>query len=251
MDLFINRQNFDHLNSYFLRHYSLALLRDLIREPRNQNLKISAVHPTVNLRPDFNSDSFPSFHLLIAKFTDFIKFSNNLKHWGNIWFRVKLVDIPYCVFSPADALETEYLMENNESADKIKLSRCASCKYHNLCGGIHKKYLQKYYERNTSLPNAVKFFLYDLMAEDAFQSGDLETCQTAVAEASAYLPTAREDLTQCFRDYVPSIRLFERGVALALDEGELEQALALCNQAIALGLGKVYEAKRASIERMM
>ena len=114
-----------------------------------------------------------------------------------------------------------------------------------------KKYLQKFYERNTSLPNAVKFFLYDLLVEDTYQASDLETCHAAVAEALDYLPTAQTDMLQCFREYTPSIRLFERGIALAIDEGELEKALSLCQAAIALGLGRVYEAKRASVERMM
>ena len=41
------------------------------------------------------------------------------------------------------------------------------------------------------------------------------------------------------------------GIALAVDDGEFERGLALCDQAIALGLGKAYAAKRASIERMM
>ena len=47
------------------------------------------------------------------------------------------------------------------------------------------------------------------------------------------------------------IRFLERGIGLALDDGEFEKALALCDQAIALGLGKVYAAKRTSVERMM
>lgn len=42
-----------------------------------------------------------------------------------------------------------------------------------------------------------------------------------------------------------------RGIGLAIDEGEFDQALALCEQALALGLGKVYAAKKASVERMM
>jgi len=122
-----------------------------------------------------------------------------------------------------------------------------------LLSGTEKgmKYLQKFYERNTSLPNAVKFFLYDLLAEDAFQTGKLKTCHAAVARAAEYLPTAQADMLQCFRDYTPSIRLFERGIALAIDEGEFEQALTLCDQAIALDLGRAYAAKRASIERMI
>ena len=97
----------------------------------------------------------------------------------------------------------------------------------------------------------MKFFLYDLLAEDAFRAGDLDTCRTAVAKAADYLPAAQEETPQRFREYAPSIRLFERGIALAIDEGEFEQALALCDRAIAVGLGKAYAAKKASIERMM
>lgn len=122
-----------------------------------------------------------------------------------------------------------------------------------LMGGPEKgkKYLLKFLERNTSIPNAVKFFLYDLLAEDAYQSDDFETCRTAVARAYDYLPAAREETAQRFREYSPAMRVFERGIALALDEGEFDQGIYLCDQAISLGLGKVYAAKRASIERMM
>ena len=120
-------------------------------------------------------------------------------------------------------------------------------------GGAEKatKYLLKFFERNTSIPNAVKFFLYDLLVEDAYRSDDFETCRAAVERACDYLPAAREETAQRFREYSPSIRVFERGIALALDEGEFENALALCDQAIGLGLGKVYAAKRVSIERMI
>jgi hypothetical protein len=38
---------------------------------------------------------------------------------------------------------------------------------------------------------------------------------------------------------------------MATDDGDFEAALRLCNEAIALGLGSVYAAKRDSIERMM
>jgi hypothetical protein len=114
-----------------------------------------------------------------------------------------------------------------------------------------KKYLLNFIERANSIPNAVKFFLYDLLAEDAFQSGDLETCRAAVARASGYLPVAQAETAQGFRTYSPSIRLFERGIALAIDDGEFEQAVSLCDEAIAIGLGKAYAAKKATIERMM
>ena len=114
-----------------------------------------------------------------------------------------------------------------------------------------KKYLLKFYERNNSIPNAVKFFLFDLLAEDAYRSDDIETCRAAVARASDYLPAAQAETLKRFREYGPSIRLFERGIALAIDDGEFETALSLCDEALTLGFGKVYAAKRASIERMM
>jgi len=122
-----------------------------------------------------------------------------------------------------------------------------------LLGGADKgkKYLLKFFERNTSMPNAVKFFLFDLLVEDAFVSDDLEACRTAVERACDFLPAAREETAQSFREYSPSIRVFERGMALSIDDGDFEKALSLCDQAISLGLGKVYAAKRASLERMM
>jgi hypothetical protein len=120
-------------------------------------------------------------------------------------------------------------------------------------GGTEKgrKYLLNFVGRANSIPNAVKFFLYDLLAEDAFQCGDIAACRDAVATASGYLPVAQAEAPQGFRAYGPSMRLFARGIALAIDDGEFEQALSLCDRAIALGLGKAYESKRASIERMM
>ena len=114
-----------------------------------------------------------------------------------------------------------------------------------------KKYLLKFRERNDSLPNAVKFFLHDLLVEDAYKTDDVETCRTAVAETGRYLPAAQADMLQRFREYHPSIRMFERGIALAIDDGDFDRGLALCEEAIALGMGPAYESKRASIERMM
>lgn len=114
-----------------------------------------------------------------------------------------------------------------------------------------KKYLLNFYARNHSIPNAVKFFLYDLLVEDACRSNDLETCRTAVTRAFGYLPAARSELFQRFRAYTPSIRAFEQGIVLALDDGDFEKALSLCDEAITLGLGKAYTAKRVSIERML
>jgi len=72
-----------------------------------------------------------------------------------------------------------------------------------------------------------------------------------VARAADYLPAARDETAQRFREYAPLIRFFERGIALAIDDGEFEKALAFCDQAIDLGLGRAYAAKKASVERMM
>ena len=120
-------------------------------------------------------------------------------------------------------------------------------------GGPEKgrKYLLSFIERANSVPNAVKFFLFDLLAEDTFQAGDTEACRSAVARAADYLTAAQEETAQRFREYASSIRFFERGSGLAIDDGEVEKALALCDQAITLGLGKAYAAKKASVERMM
>ncbi len=104
-----------------------------------------------------------------------------------------------------------------------------------LYGGAEKgkKYLLTIVERHNSIPNAVKFFLYDLLSEDACHAGDLATCRSAVDRASDYLPVAQAEMLQSFRMYCPSIRHFERGIALAIDEGEFERALSLCDRAIA------------------
>lgn len=119
-------------------------------------------------------------------------------------------------------------------------------------GGAEKgrKYLLSIIERGNSIPNAVKFFLFDLLAEDAFRCDDLESCRNAVAMASDYLPAAQEETPQGFREYAALIRFLERGIGLAIDDGEFDQALILCDRAIVLGLGKAYEGKKASIERM-
>ncbi|MEI6808722.1 MAG: hypothetical protein WCN95_08365 [bacterium] len=118
-------------------------------------------------------------------------------------------------------------------------------------GAKGKKYLLTLCERGNSIPNAVKFFLYDLLAEDAYRTDDIDTCRVAIAKASFYLPIAQSEMLQRFREYSPSIRFFELGISLAIDDGEFDKALALCDEAINHGLNKVYAAKRASIERMM
>lgn len=114
-----------------------------------------------------------------------------------------------------------------------------------------KKYLENFLSRNRSIPNAVKFFLYDLLAEDAYQCGDYPACSDAVKSAIEYLEDARTDAERAFRDHLPGIKSFERGISVHSEAMEYEQALELCDRAIQLGLGRFYQSKRASIEGMM
>ncbi len=54
-----------------------------------------------------------------------------------------------------------------------------------LLGGSEsgKRYLLNFLEKFNSIPNAVKFFIYDLLTEDAYQVGDLVLCRQAVDRA--------------------------------------------------------------------
>lgn len=114
-----------------------------------------------------------------------------------------------------------------------------------------RKYLERVIDGNRSLPNASKFFVYDLLAEACARSGAHERRDEAVALARRYLPFAQEDAERECKAYLPEIRCFERGIAAAVDGGDFEQALVLCEEAVALGLGRAYEAKAQSIGRMV
>lgn len=114
-----------------------------------------------------------------------------------------------------------------------------------------QRYLDKVLSSQNSLPNAVKFFAYDLLVEASYQSGDHERCLEAIAATRQYLPAAQEDAARDVQAYLPELRFCERGIGLLADQGEVEQALALCDEAIALGLGRAYEAKRQSLERRL
>jgi hypothetical protein len=114
-----------------------------------------------------------------------------------------------------------------------------------------KRYLVNFIEKFNSIPNSVKFFIYDLLAEDAYQVGDFDLCRQAVERAGEYLEEARQKNTRQLNEYLPSLRFVERGISMAVDAGEYEAALSFCDLAIENGLGKAYLAKRASIERML
>ena len=111
------------------------------------------------------------------------------------------------------------------------------------------KYLERALAGNKSMPNATKFFLYDLLAEACAVANKPERCQEAVDLARKHIPDAQADAPRHWQDYVRSIRMFERGIALAVENGQTDQALELCQQALDLGLGKFYAAKADSIRR--
>lgn len=114
-----------------------------------------------------------------------------------------------------------------------------------------QRYLTKVLSAQHSLPNAVKFFAHDLLVEAAYQTGDTEACLEALEAARRYMAAAQEDAEREFKAYLPELRFCERGISVWSDEGDIEQAVALCDVAIALGLGKSYEAKRQSLERRL
>ncbi len=109
------------------------------------------------------------------------------------------------------------------------------------------KYVSRAIASSDSMPNGVKFFAYALLAADA---GDEDEALEALATAEGYLEVAREDLGRRFAKEVGSLRFLERGIALRSERAEFEEALRLCDVALALGLGEAYARKRASLLRM-
>lgn len=110
-----------------------------------------------------------------------------------------------------------------------------------------EKYVTRAIEASDSLPNAVKFFAYALLAAEA---KDEETALASLGLSESYLGAAREELGRRLSAELPGLRFLERGIALRSDRGEIDEAVRLCDLAIELGLGPVYERKRASLERM-
>lgn len=110
------------------------------------------------------------------------------------------------------------------------------------------KYLDRTFEGQASLPNGVKCAAYDLMAEDCAQLERWERCAEAADKVIALLPELEAALGHGYRAALESLRCFERGIQANSELGDFERALDLCEQALALGLGAHYEAKRASLE---
>ena len=109
------------------------------------------------------------------------------------------------------------------------------------------KYARRAIEQSDSLPNGVKFFAWALLAADA---PDEDEALAALAEAEGYLDVARADLGRRFTKEVADLRFLERGIALRSDRAEFEEAVRLCDVALALGLGTPYERRKASLLRM-
>lgn len=126
-------------------------------------------------------------------------------------------------------------------------------KGHQACFGHEegRRYLEKVISAQHSLPNAVKFFAYDLLAEDAYHEGKTELVLEAVRGAQAHLADAQEAWPREVKAYLPELRFCERGSSVLADEGDVEGAIALCDLALGLGLGRAYEAKKQSLERRL
>jgi len=116
-------------------------------------------------------------------------------------------------------------------------------------GGVAEalKYLERTLAGQASLPNAVRCFAYDFIADAAARLKLWERCATAVVEGVERLPAAEEDLGAELRIALPTMALWERGIAARMELGDFTGALALCDDAIARGLGAHFEAKRDSL----
>ena len=102
-------------------------------------------------------------------------------------------------------------------------------------------------EQSDSLPNGVKFFAWALLAAE---SPDEDEALAALAEAEGYVEVAKADLGRRFTKEVAELRFLERGIALRSERAEFEEAVRLCDLALALGLGTPYERRKASLLRM-
>jgi len=114
-----------------------------------------------------------------------------------------------------------------------------------------KRYLLNYLDKFNSIPNAVKFFIYDLLTEDAYQVNDVDLCRQAVKRAGEYLKDAQVETKRPLAEYLGELRFVERGISIMVDAGEYEAAISLCDLGIEIGLCKAYLAKKASIKKML
>ncbi|MBK8724984.1 MAG: hypothetical protein IPL96_02725 [Holophagaceae bacterium] len=110
------------------------------------------------------------------------------------------------------------------------------------------KYLERTQEGQHSLPNAVKCFLFDLLADTRAKLGDWQGCDDAVKGALANLAAAETDLGAELKRSLPTMAIFERGIQARSELGDFHGALELCDEATRRGLGAHFEAKRDSLD---
>lgn len=110
------------------------------------------------------------------------------------------------------------------------------------------KYLDRTFEAQASLPNGVKCVAYDLMADDCARLEKWERCAEAADKALSLLPELEEATGHGYRKALEGLHAFERGIQAHSELGQFDRALAICDQAVALGLGAHYEAKRDSLD---
>ena len=110
------------------------------------------------------------------------------------------------------------------------------------------KYLDRTFESQGSLPNGVKCLAFSLMAEDCAELSRWERAAEAADKALALLPELEAATGHGYRAALEGLAAFERGIQAHSELGQFDRALAICDQAVALGLGAHYEAKRDSLD---
>ena len=110
------------------------------------------------------------------------------------------------------------------------------------------KYLDRTFEAQASLPNGVKCLGYDLMADDCAQLGRWERSAEAADKALSLLQELEAATGHGYRAALEGLHAFERGIQAHSELGQFDRALAICDQAVAFGLGAHFEAKRDSLD---
>ncbi len=114
-----------------------------------------------------------------------------------------------------------------------------------------RRYLESALGHNKSMPNAVKFFVYDLLAGACAELELDERRDEALELAWQYTEAAGEDTERAFREYLPTAKLFDVGVRAALELGDVELAVQWCERAVGLGLGAGFERKAEGLRRRL
>jgi hypothetical protein len=114
------------------------------------------------------------------------------------------------------------------------------------------KYLERALASHHSMPNAVKFFAWALLAPAAAGTPEGEDrALEALGEAESYLAVAKDELGVAFARERDGLTWLETGISLRTDRAEFDEAIRLCDLALALGYGRAYESKKNSLLRMV